>query len=75
VHGSDGLARADNRPAHFYTDRYGEAFAAELASFVRALDGGPVEVTGGDGLAAVAAAEAAKRALDERRVVELAEVA
>lgn len=75
VHGSGGLARADNRPAHFYMDRYGEAFAAELASFVRALDGEPVEVTGWDGLAAVAVAQAAKRALDERRVVELAEVA
>jgi myo-inositol 2-dehydrogenase / D-chiro-inositol 1-dehydrogenase len=56
-------------------DRYGEAFALELASFVRALDGEPVEVTGRDGLAAVAVAQAAKRALDERRVVELAEVA
>jgi len=75
VHGSDGLARADNKPAHFYMDRYGEAFALELASFVRALDGEPVEVTGRDGLAAVAVAEAAKRALDEQRVVELAEVA
>jgi myo-inositol 2-dehydrogenase / D-chiro-inositol 1-dehydrogenase len=75
VHGSDGLARVDNKPAHFYMDRYGEAFALELASFVRALDGEPVEVTGRDGLAAVAVAQAAKRALDERRVVELAEVA
>jgi myo-inositol 2-dehydrogenase / D-chiro-inositol 1-dehydrogenase len=75
VHGSGGLARADNKPAHFYMDRYGEAFALELASFVRALDGEPVEVTGRDGLAAVAVAQAAKRALDERRVVELAEIA
>jgi myo-inositol 2-dehydrogenase / D-chiro-inositol 1-dehydrogenase len=75
VHGSEGLARAENQPAHFYMDRYGEAFALELASFVRALDGEPVEVTGRDGLAAVAVAEAAKRALDEQRVVELAEVA
>jgi myo-inositol 2-dehydrogenase/D-chiro-inositol 1-dehydrogenase len=75
VHGSEGLARADNKPAHFYMDRYGEAFALELASFVRALDGEPVEVTGRDGLAAVAVAQAAKRALDEQRVVELAEVA
>jgi myo-inositol 2-dehydrogenase/D-chiro-inositol 1-dehydrogenase len=74
VHGSAGLASADNQPAHFYMDRYGEAFALEIASFVRALDGGPVEVTGRDGLAAVAAAEATKLALDERRVVELAEV-
>jgi myo-inositol 2-dehydrogenase / D-chiro-inositol 1-dehydrogenase len=73
VHGSDGLARADNKPAHFYMDRYGEAFALELASFVRALDGEPIEVTGRDGLAAVAVAQAAKRALDEQRVVELAE--
>lgn len=75
VHGTVGLAQAENVPAHFYTDRYEVAFRRELESFVAALDGADVEVTGRDGLAAVVAAEAARRSLDERRVVTLAEVA
>jgi myo-inositol 2-dehydrogenase / D-chiro-inositol 1-dehydrogenase len=74
VHGSDGLAQAENVPAEFYTDRYAEAFARELTSFARALDGEPVEVGGSDGLAAVAAAEAARRSLDENRTVRLEEI-
>jgi myo-inositol 2-dehydrogenase / D-chiro-inositol 1-dehydrogenase len=60
---------------HFYLDRYAPAFRRELESFARALDGGAVEVSGGDGVAAVAAAAAAKRALDERRAIRLEEVA
>jgi myo-inositol 2-dehydrogenase / D-chiro-inositol 1-dehydrogenase len=75
VHGTDGLAQAENVPSHFYTDRYEEAFRRELESFVAALDGAELEVTGRDGLAAVAAAEAARRSLDEARVVRLEEVA
>ena len=92
VHGSDGLASAENTRAsttvvadadgfhtaplpHFYMDRYAPAFAAEIASFVAALDGADVEVDGRDGLAAVVAATAARRALDENRVVALSEVA
>ena len=74
VHGSDGLAQAENRPAEFYTDRYAEAFVRELAAFAHALDGEPLEVDGRDGLAAVAAAEAARRSLDERRTVRLEEL-
>jgi myo-inositol 2-dehydrogenase/D-chiro-inositol 1-dehydrogenase len=74
VHGTEGLAQAENVPAHFYTDRYETAFRRELESFVAALDGAEVEVTGRDGLAAVAAAEAARRSLDEARVVRLEEV-
>ena len=74
VHGTDGLAQAENVPAHFYTDRYEEAFRRELESFVAALDGGEPEVTGRDGLAAVVAAEAARRSLDEGRVVRVEEV-
>ena len=75
VHGTDGLAQAENVPSHFYTDRYEEAFRRELESFVAALDDGEAEVTGRDGLAAVAAAEAARRALDEDRIVRVEEVA
>jgi myo-inositol 2-dehydrogenase / D-chiro-inositol 1-dehydrogenase len=75
VHGTEGLAQAENVPANFYTDRYEDAFRLELESFVRALDGAELEVSGRDGLAAVAAAEAARRSLDEARVVRLEEVA
>ena len=75
VHGTDGLAQVPNVPAHFYTDRYEVAFRRELESFVAALDGAELEVTGRDGLAAVVAAEAARRSLDEARGVRLEEVA
>jgi myo-inositol 2-dehydrogenase/D-chiro-inositol 1-dehydrogenase len=60
---------------HFYLDRYGAAFKRELESFARALDGDAPAVSGRDGVAAVAAAVAAKRALDEQRTVRLDEVA
>jgi myo-inositol 2-dehydrogenase/D-chiro-inositol 1-dehydrogenase len=60
---------------HFYLDRYATAFRRELESFARALDDGQPEVSGRDGVAAVAAAAAAKRALDEGRSVRLAEIA
>jgi myo-inositol 2-dehydrogenase / D-chiro-inositol 1-dehydrogenase len=60
---------------HFYLDRYGAAFKRELESFARALDGDAPAVSGRDGVAAVAAAIAARRALDEQRTVRLDEVA
>ena len=60
---------------HFYMDRYASAFRRELASFARALNGEEPEVSGRDGLAAVIAATAAKRAYEERRAVRLADVA
>lgn len=56
---------------HFYMDRYAPAFRRELESFGRALDGAEPEVSGVDGLAAVIAAAAARRSLDERCVVRL----
>jgi myo-inositol 2-dehydrogenase/D-chiro-inositol 1-dehydrogenase len=59
----------------FYMDRYAPAFVRELESFAKALDGGEVEVSGRDGLAAVIAATGARRALDEHRVVRLEEIA
>jgi myo-inositol 2-dehydrogenase/D-chiro-inositol 1-dehydrogenase len=58
----------------FYIDRYGDAFVRELESFANALEGGELEVSGRDGLAAVVAATAARRALDENRVVRIDEV-
>jgi myo-inositol 2-dehydrogenase/D-chiro-inositol 1-dehydrogenase len=60
---------------HFYLERYGHAFQRELAAFARVLDGEAPEVDGRDGVAAVAAAAAAKRAFEEQRTVRLDEVA
>jgi len=62
-------------PPYFFLDRYAESFAIELESFAAALDGAPVAVTGRDGRAALAAAEAAARSATESRVVRLDELA
>jgi myo-inositol 2-dehydrogenase / D-chiro-inositol 1-dehydrogenase len=59
---------------HFYLDRYAEAFVRELEAFGAALEGGDPEVSGRDGLEAVVAAVAARRSLDEDRVVRLDEL-
>jgi myo-inositol 2-dehydrogenase / D-chiro-inositol 1-dehydrogenase len=58
----------------FYIDRYAPAFMRELESFANALEGGELEVSGRDGLAAVIAAAAARRSLEEDRVVRLEEI-
>ena len=47
----------------------------ELQAFAAALDGAPVAVTGRDGRAALAAAQAAALSATESRVVRLAELA
>src|SRR5207245_11285647 len=59
---------------HFFLDRYAPAFVQELEAFADALDGAPVAVTGHDGRQALAAAIAAIRSVDERRVVRLDEL-
>ncbi|TNF72383.1 MAG: inositol 2-dehydrogenase, partial [Acidobacteria bacterium] len=64
-----------DRPYPSFVERYREAFVAELRSFVQCVqDRSPVAVTGGDALAAVQAACAAKISLQENRPVRLAEV-
>jgi myo-inositol 2-dehydrogenase / D-chiro-inositol 1-dehydrogenase len=59
---------------HFYLDRYADAFVRELEAFAAALEGGDLEVSGRDGLQAVVAAVAARRSLDDHRVVRLDEL-
>jgi myo-inositol 2-dehydrogenase/D-chiro-inositol 1-dehydrogenase len=59
---------------HFFLDRYGAAYLSELEAFARALDGAPVTVTGHDGRAALAAAEAALHSSEARRPVRLDEL-
>jgi myo-inositol 2-dehydrogenase/D-chiro-inositol 1-dehydrogenase len=62
-------------PPYFFVDRYADSFVTELESFAAALDGAPVAVTGRDGRAALAAAQAAALAAAESRVVRLDELA
>jgi len=60
----------------FFTERYGAAFTAQLASFVQAVEAGrPPEVGFEDGHRALALAEAAYLSLKERRMVHVSEVA
>ena len=69
----DGFRRP---PLHdFFMTRYADAYAAEIAAFVKAvIDGAAMDPTGDDGLAALALAEAAKRAAAEGRTVAVDEV-
>lgn len=63
-------------PLHdFFMTRYTEAYAAEIATFIAALNGtGKAEPTGEDGLIALALADAAVKSVAEGRVVKLSEV-
>ncbi|MEL6806606.1 MAG: inositol 2-dehydrogenase [Pseudomonadota bacterium] len=66
----DGVTGA--RPVHFFLERYMPAYTAEWAAFVAALEGGhAMPVTLDDGVAALAMAEAAQRALDTGAPVAL----
>jgi scyllo-inositol 2-dehydrogenase (NAD+) len=57
-----------------WPDRFGDAYRAEIRSFVEsALSGAPAAVTGADGRAAVAAVRAANRSWQEGRPVKVAE--
>lgn len=59
----------------FFMSRYTAAYAAEITSFVDAVQNGtPTVTTGHDGLMALALADAALKSVDEGRVVNLSEV-
>ncbi len=63
------------KPLWFFLERYTQAYAAELRSFVAAItEGTPVEVGANDGLQPVRMALAAKRSLLEHRPVRLSEI-
>ncbi len=63
-------------PHNFFMQRYPESFALELQMFIEAvLEDKPVPVTGADSRAPVVMALAARKSVDERRPVKLAEVA
>lgn len=63
------------KPTYFFLERYMPAYAAEWAAFVDAVNGGTaLPVTLGDGVAALAMAEAATRSVKEGRPIKLSEV-
>jgi myo-inositol 2-dehydrogenase / D-chiro-inositol 1-dehydrogenase len=63
-------------PLHdFFMTRYTEAYAAEIATFIGAMQGkGAAEPSGEDGLMALALAEAALKSVAEKRTVLMSEV-
>ncbi len=70
-------AEGYHRPAlhDFFMTRYTEAYAAEIAAFIEALDtGAAMAPSGADGMAALHLAEAAYRSLETGRAVKLSEV-
>ena len=71
---ADGAGLHAPPPPYFFLDRYAQSFVAELESFAAALDGAPVAVTGRDGRAALAAAQAAALSAAESRIVRLDEL-
>ncbi len=63
-------------PLNFFMDRYTESYILEMQEFITAIqDDRTPSVTGIDGKAPVLIAMAAKRSLEEGRVIELSEVA
>ena len=70
-------AKGYTRPAlhDFFMTRYTEAYAAEIAAFIAALNGQTAAAPSGeDGLAALALAEAALKSVAEKRTVLMSEV-
>ncbi len=60
---------------HFFTDRYTEAYIAEMAAFIAAIEGGKIPlVTGRDGKIPVVMGHAAKLSYEEHRPVRLTEI-
>ena len=71
--GPEGYTRPPNQ--HFFITRYANAYAAEIAAFVKAVaDGAPPPVSGLDGLKALALADAAVLSVAQGRSVRIAEI-
>lgn len=70
----DGQSVHRDLPLNFFMDRYRDAYALEMETFVRCLmEGKPVPVTGEDGRVPVVLAYAARKSMKERRVVRVGE--
>ena len=75
LHLSTARGICGEKPLWFFLERYTQAYAAELRSFVSAITAhGLVEVTADDGLQSVRMAMAAKCSLLEHRPVRLDEI-
>jgi myo-inositol 2-dehydrogenase/D-chiro-inositol 1-dehydrogenase len=62
---------AADKPEHFFLERYRVAYANEMAHFFETLANGKApRTTIGDGVAALALAEAATTSWREQRIVE-----
>lgn len=71
---SDAGGVHEEKPLHFFLERYRESFVAELASFASAVTHGQQpEVTGRDGIEAMRIAEACRRSLETGSQVMLSD--
>jgi len=69
---ADATAVARDKPLHFFLERYGAAYRAELAAFVDAVvNRTPLPVTADDGRRALVLAEAAAKSARTGRAVRL----
>ncbi len=72
---SDSSGDSGSPLYHFFTDRYTEAYIAEMAAFIAAIEGGKIPlVTGRDGKIPVVMGHAAKLSYEEHRPVRLTEI-
>ncbi len=63
---------SEDKPEHFFLERYRSAYANEMAHFFAAInDGTPVETSIQDGVKALELADAATHSWREKRVIEL----
>ncbi|MEA1871517.1 MAG: inositol 2-dehydrogenase, partial [Candidatus Bipolaricaulota bacterium] len=72
---SDSSGDSGSPLYHFFTDRYTEAYIAEMTAFIEAIEGGKIPlVTGHDGKIPVVMGHAAKLSYKEHRPVRLTEI-
>jgi myo-inositol 2-dehydrogenase/D-chiro-inositol 1-dehydrogenase len=70
----DGASVRRDLPLNFFMDRYRDAYALEMETFVRCImEGKAVPVTGEDGRMPVVLAYAARKSMKERRAVRIGE--
>jgi len=69
---ADGQAVSSDKPLFFFLERYADAYRAELAAFVAAVEAkSPLPVTAEDGRRAIVLAEAAVKSLKTGRPVRI----
>lgn len=72
---SDGRSVRQDKPMHFFMDRYIDSYANEMIAFVDAIvNDKPVPVVGNDGRVPVVMAKAGMLSIQENRPVKLSEI-